>query len=310
MNRFRMVVVVAAAVWLVSAASATAWQRAREDAFSPAPPDWGARMGRIPGGELQAIKTLRKAVRKELDLSDQQAKRIDGLFDEQVEKVKEILREQRERRRQDAGKVAEISRALAEAARERDRDRMNELREQLRDLRSSDRELREARQEFEEALAAEVDEGQREKLRRLIAANWLESISRRFGLHGFATMWRILREMDLGSEQRRSVLQVRTEFARELREARDEPERTADIESKMREKILELLDEEQKARFLDLEKERAERDKERLSRDRRPRPQTLPDGRGSDHRPEEGDHDDDDHDDDDHDDDDHDDDDR
>ncbi|MCP4251201.1 MAG: hypothetical protein GY778_29545 [bacterium] len=217
--------------------------------------------------ELSRAKQLLKLVRAELDLRDEQAVRVNDLFEEHFEALAELIKNRERHRRENAARMEELREELTRAQREGDREAIQEIRGELRELMGANSATRELHREFNAAVLEELDEEQAEKYRELVQRVMSTSSIGMNKLREIQVMNRALRELDLPPQQRRAAmkhLRGLRDILAGAREAGDDAVTQAVDE--LREAILGELDEEQIAQFEEAE----ERVRSSLQHQRRP----------------------------------------
>lgn len=222
--------------------------------------------------ELTRAKQLLKRVRAELDLRDEQAVRINDLFEAHFETLTELIKDREHHRRENAARIEELREELSRAQREEDRDAVGQIRGELRELLGADSGTLELDREFHAAMREELDEEQAEKYRELVRRVMSADRAGLNKLREIQVMNRALREVDLPPQQRRAAMKHLRGLKEILTEARDQgDEAVAQAIDDLREAILGELDEAQIAQFEEAqERVRSSMTQQRRSRGNRP----------------------------------------
>lgn len=203
-----------------------------------------------PRSELRHANALKKAVREELGLSQDQAKIIGGLFDDYIEQVKDLARQAEKDREKNRERIGSLRREMMAARKDGNMERLREVRTELRELNSGELRLRRARKEFDEKILAELNEEQATIYKRLTSRIRRRSAPDFAALRSLGRTRQILRRLDLSEEQNAKVRELMQSLGKSL--AGSDGDRDAAIAG-FRTKALEVLNDEQRARFQELE---------------------------------------------------------
>ncbi len=234
--------------------------------------------------EIRRLKKLRELVRKELELTEEQFEEINDLFEEQLEKVMEIAKEEERHSRENAGRLRDLQERINEARHDGDRDTLRELVEEFRSLRGGSGRIWEEARRFHDAVLEVLDKEQGSDFRRLIRMASPGPEGRTARLDTMRVLRRALRDVDLTPEQKEATTRLFIDLRDAVREARGDEAAMERMLNELREDILAELDEDQARRLEEAEeriREQVEaiesRRGERGSRERRPG--TRPDRR-------------------------------
>jgi len=205
--------------------------------------------------ELEYLTELRRAVTKEIRLSDDQTRAVMALFKAHTEFVETY--EAKEPEAVVAPKAAEAEREklqeeLREARRNRDRDRVMELMEKMRQSQPGD-EITRATRRFHQEVTEELDPDQQQQFREIVRRLYkqpedpMEAARNR--MRGFRTMRRVLDELELSEEQNEAVRTVFRESMQSFGEPGRDPEQMVKMQEELKTKLLDILDDEQKVKF-------------------------------------------------------------
>jgi hypothetical protein len=232
--------------------------------------------------ELDYLAKLRRAMNKEMRLSDDQKRAVMELFKAHTEFVETYRPEESEEAEEAVDPKAleaereEIRAQLREARRERDRERVMQLMQKLREGQPTD-EIGQATRQFHREVAEELDPEQqrqfREIVRRLYPRREDPMRAARDRARGFRSMRFVLGEMELSDEQNQALRELFSETLREFGRSTDDPEQVARLQEEMKAGVLEILDEEQRVTFEERMKYLEEH------------PEAMPDRRGRRGRP-------------------------
>ena len=217
--------------------------------------------------ELKRVMRLQKLMRQQLDLRDQQVRRINALFEEHLEALRQHARSAARARSENAARIKEIREQLVAASRERDRQTIRALSRELRELRGGRAGLRQLQASFQEAILEELDEQQAQKFRVLFRRIMnprrdLREITREIQVIRWA-----LSAAGPSLEQQKATQQYWARLRDVQAKAREgDSEAATEALAEIREAILGELNEDQVARFRDAEEEL------RKDAERRPRP--------------------------------------
>ncbi len=217
--------------------------------------------GAVVRNELRQIRALQKAVRKNLSLDEDVAASINKLFEDYLGDVEAIVRELKEERRANAPRLEALRNEMNEATRAGDMERLRVIRSELAKLGTGRTRLRQAQTEFDAKVVAKLNEEQAKDYQRL--SNRIRHQTSRFGRakRGIGMVHRILRKMDISEEQQTKTRELMRDLRKSLAEAPafaeppGEVPRQELIIAQFRESVLDVLNDEQRGRYLELEKE-------------------------------------------------------
>ncbi len=203
--------------------------------------------------ELRAIRTLQKTTLKELALAPDVARRINDLFDDHHERVKEILRTQDESRAGNERRMNELREELERVKGERDIEGVRRIRSEMRNLDSGRVAIRRAGIKFDKEVAKVLPETLVERYRQLSSRYRHRSGPAQRTGQGIGSVHRILRKIDLTDAQREMIAKITSETAAAYAEARNDPDRRNRAATEFRSKVMAELTGEQRDRFIELE---------------------------------------------------------
>jgi hypothetical protein len=205
--------------------------------------------------ELEYLTKLRRAVTKEIRLSDDQTRAVMDLFRAHTEFVETY--ESKEPENTVDPKAAEAERQklqeeLREARQNRDRDRVMQLMEKLREGQSAD-EITRATRRFHQEVAAELDSEQQQQFREMVRRLYkqpedpMEAARNR--MRGIRTMRRVLDELELSDEQNEAVRDVFRQSMQAFGDPGRDPEQVIKMQEELKAKLLDILDDDQADKF-------------------------------------------------------------
>lgn len=205
--------------------------------------------------ELDYLDELRRAVNKEIRLSDDQTLAVRELFKAHTEFVESYRPEEKEESVDPKAAEAERQKLrdeLREARRNGDRDRVMELMERMGQGETRD-EITRATRRFHQEVAQELDPDQQQQFRDIVRRLYkrqedpMEAARNR--MRGIRIIRRALDELKLSEEQTEAVRDVFRESMPSFGEHGRDPERMVKIQEELKAKVLDILDDEQKAQF-------------------------------------------------------------
>ncbi|UCG16606.1 MAG: hypothetical protein JSV19_00945 [Phycisphaerales bacterium] len=197
--------------------------------------------------ELQRLEQLRRAVIRELKLTDEQHLAIREHFKthtrfvEQYEPEPTEEQDREELRRQRQALRRQIRQARASG----DQQAVRALLEQMRSLQTADP-LQQATAEFRRLVADELDEDQKAEFRAIVTRVYRkESDTARERAKGIRVMQQALDRLDLTDEQRAAARKLVGDALKRFVKEGDDPDKIGDIEQQLRDGILNVLSQEQ-----------------------------------------------------------------
>ncbi len=274
-------------VHVAGAPAAKASQQDPEDQDDSAEVDDLAGATSQPGGPdddtsdrepLKMVLRLQKLMRAQLKLEPDQAKRIDELFKEHIERLRQSPEQQpRELSDEDRARITELQQQVAAASRDGDREAIRRLLAELREIRGDEGGAGGPHGPLRTAILQELNEEQAKKFRTLFRRVMTPQDRFSAMMREMQVFRRALRNLDLTTEQQEAT---RKHLAK-LRDLQMQ-ERTAaaggaeELIAQVRQAILAELTETQAARFLEVEAEIRKGSSVDADEDRQPSPSDLP----------------------------------
>lgn len=207
---------------------------------------------------LARIEERRQAALAELKLSDDQVRGLNKLLDEQAEKITEIIRRSDEVRRENAARIEELNNEMKEARLNRDVERAQQIARELSWIDPSADRAYKTMLGFDKTVAKALGGEQGAAYRGLalrLKRKWRPNVKP----FSFSIVLEILVELRLTKEQNAEVLAVLRELSPELSSAHTVRDyiRMHKVEAVFRQRVLDILTDEQRTRYLQLDRKRA-----------------------------------------------------
>jgi hypothetical protein len=195
------------------------------------------------------LDRLERAMKKDLDLDEDQLEAIEALFDERRAEYAEELAAQKDRMYQQREKMGEFLEQIREARRNGDREAEEEINDQIRTLQDSVR-VEQITDEFLQALENELYEDQIEKFHRISAIgrsrpNLQEAVRERPGM-----LKRYVTRLDLDEDTSDQIEQLYEDVQEDMRSGQLSVAERRERANEFYEQVMELLDQNQKARLM------------------------------------------------------------
>lgn len=274
---FWLMVVVA--FWGLPAATAPAGSESKDTPKKekPAPPDAdAAREAGNPstvteikpadidaryGHPLQQMDELHRTALAQLELTEDEIKALEAKFDEEIAKIKEVIKSSEEVRAERADRITELKSQIQEAIEAGDRARAGSL---VREMMMLDRGRANVRKKMigiGPRLAEPLPEEKRRAFLKIfdeIRAKHMPPVKP----VGFSPVLRTLNESELSEEQWEKINQAKRELSKALSKAHMSRDRElmARVEAEFRNRALDELNEEQLKKYLELERKHEEED--------------------------------------------------
>ncbi len=203
---------------------------------------------------IRAVRLLQESVIKELTLDEETAGELNALFDEHYENIKSIVRETERLHNENRAMVRKLREEIETAKKARDFPEVREIRKRLRELDTGRLALRQVNMAFD-VKALKLLTGEQGRTFRKLAARHRNSADARANPYaGIAAIHRRLKRLSISDEQTKEVRERMSTLATELAKAQQDAEKREQLSSDFREFVLGVLTEEQKERFLALER--------------------------------------------------------
>lgn len=222
------------------------------------------------GPKTYNLDRLERAMKKELDLDEDQIEIIDDLFEQRRAEYAEELAGQKDRMYEQREKMGEFLEKIREARRTGDRQTEEEINDQIRLLHESVR-VEQITDEFLEDLEKELYEDQIETFRRISAMgrsrpNLQEAARQRPGM-----LKRYVMRLDLDEYTSADIDELYEDVQEDMRSGRLSVAERKELANEFYEQVMELLDEEQKARLMKFFGADARRSRDPAERPKDPR---------------------------------------
>ena len=228
-------------------------------------------------GELKRALRLQRLMRKQLELRDEQVRRINKLFEEHFESLREQARVAAEVRGDNAARIRELERQLADARRDGNKEAMGEAVRELRELRGGERRAWALHRQFRSAVLEELDAEQGATFRKLF-----RKVMRPRGDVGelrreVQVIQRALHSLDLTAEQQEATRKHSAGLRDVLAKVRQgDQEAAGNAVAELRRAVIGELTQEQVSRFEAAEVEAREHLAKRPDRPPRRSPRDMP----------------------------------
>jgi hypothetical protein len=222
------------------------------------------------GPKTYNLDRLERAMKKELDLDEEQIEIIEDLFEQRRAEYAEELAGQKDRMYEQREKMGEFLEKIREARRTGDRETEEEINDQIRTLHESVR-VAQISDEFLEDLEKELYEDQIETFRRISTIgrsrpNLQEAARQRPGM-----LKRYVMRLDLDEYTSADIEELYEEVQEDMRSGRLPVAERKELANEFYEQVMELLDEDQKARLMKFLGADARRSKDPAERPKEPR---------------------------------------
>lgn len=210
-------------------------------------PQWRMR------GEIRATNQLHLQVGDTLDLNAKQTEKIDKLFAARLVELEKLIKKVAEQEEAGSERMEEIRLELKEARDSGDEDRFRDLRDEMRQAHSAKAELRNSERDFNEKVIAELGEEQADNYRKLARRLRKWTNLRSGGMDGMRSINHRLRQIGITKSQMTKVRDIAKVLGPRFNSTLENPKARREVVADYREKILEMLDDEQREKFDELE---------------------------------------------------------
>ena len=195
------------------------------------------------------LDRLEQAMKKELDLDEDQLEAIEALFDQRRAEYAEELAAQKDRMYDQREKMGEFLEKIREARNNGDREAEEEINDQIRALHDSVR-VEQITDEFLQALEKELYEDQIEKFRRISTIgrnrpNLQEAVRERPGM-----LKRYVARLDLDEDTSGQIEDLYAEVQEDMRSGQLSVAERKERANEFYDQVMELLDQNQKAKLM------------------------------------------------------------
>lgn len=258
--------VMLASVGMVWSPAARA-QMARQDEFTATQDAVATPVGRDSEDDALKVRRLRDMMREHLHLDEEQQEPINAIFEEHIERLLSA-RMERDDSEDRTAVLADIREELEAARKSQDRDAVVELMRELREAARGNTVDYSMHAAFRDEVVAELDDEQAEKFRfmfeHIFGAGQAAGSAPLGARQQTHFMWRSLFQLGLEHEQRETIREMFNEYhgdtmrqaaADEEEQLDSAPDRALDTDrvAELRERILDLLTDEQIERFEQIE---------------------------------------------------------
>ena len=234
------------------------------EATAEQPADPGGDLAKVDaryGNPLKLMEARRQVALTELDLSEEEVERFNAKFEEELDKIKEVMRTGEKVRQEHAGRLAELRSEMKEAHEAGDGARAQSLFRDILTIEQGPARIRKKMIGVDARLAEALPEAKRETYLELASRAVAKLMPKRRPAGFSAVLW-TLGELDLSAEQWTKINQARRELSKALSQAHGarDYELMARVEAEFRKRSLDALSQEELKRYLEAERKHEKED--------------------------------------------------